>query len=58
MVFDSHVHWIDLENKAEWYPDWPPAGDVGGLRDSHLPERYFREANGLIESTNHLQVEI
>lgn len=57
MVFDSHVHWLDIDGKPEWYTDWPPKGDKGTLRESHLPKRYFDEANNAkISSANHLQV--
>lgn len=56
MAFDSHVHWLNITEKPEWYTDWPPNGDIGTLREPHLPNRYFNEANGLITEANHLQV--
>lgn len=55
MVFDSHVHWFDLNNNEQWYSSWPPSGDKG-LRSTHLPERYYSEADGIISGANHVQV--
>ena len=32
-VFDSYVHWFDLEANTNWHSGWPPLDDKSGLRD-------------------------
>ena len=55
LIFDSHVHWFDLVENESWYEQWPPKVDKG-LRDTHLPQKYYDEAQNLIRGSNHVQV--
>ena len=46
-VFDSHVHWFDLEKNPQWYTEWPRKEDTK-LRKTFLPKDYYDEAKGMV----------